>query len=128
MNINELTVGQVKEISELLNAQNKKSNLYVRAIGKYVIVRSQNEGMNFGKVVEADETGIALADARRIWYHEPEDKSQVWYEGVANSGLGKDSKISSAVSMKVIVEDYSMTFCTDKAIKSLLEFKSHEQN
>ena len=101
-------------------------DLYSRYIGKYVIVRSRSEGINSGYVVAADSTGVILREARRLWYHKPGGKSS-WYEGVANHGLHPDSKISDPVMEKAIIEDYSMTLCTQESIESIKAFKSHEQ-
>ena len=129
MNIDELTLGQIKEIQSAINiGQQKQSSLFSDIIGKYVIVRTRNEGINAGFVERADETGIILKDARRIWYHRPADTNLSWYEGVSRSGLSSDSKISCVVEKKIIVEDYSITLCTEEASKNIQEFKSHEQS
>lgn len=128
ININDLTIGQVKEISGMLNSSTPtKTNLYERYIGKPVLVRSRNEGVNFGFVVAVDETGVILKDARRLWYHKPADTSQSWYEGVANTGLSSDSKIAPPVGEKAIIENYSITTCNICAVKSITEAPSHEQ-
>jgi len=129
MNINELTIGQVKEVTSLLNdnVANNKSDLYSRYIGKYVICRSRNEGVNAGKVVALDETGVILEDARRLYYHRPADQNISWYEGVSNSGLSNDSKVSTPRE-KLIVENYSLTVCTADAEKSIRNAKDYEQN
>jgi hypothetical protein len=97
-------------------------------IGKYAIIRSRNEGINAGEIVAADHTGIVLKNARRIWYHRPADKSESWYEGVANHGLSKDSKVSGAVIQKAIIEDYSVTLCTEVARQSIESAVSHAQS
>lgn len=97
-------------------------------IGEKVIVRSRNEGINAGIVELADETGVVLINCRRIWYHKPKDKNLSWYEGVAETGLSDTSKVSGTVSKKVIIEDYSMTKCTEKAFKSIMELKPNAQN
>ena len=99
-----------------------------RMIGKNVIVRSRNEGINAGTVVLADGTGVELKNCRRIWYHRPKEKALSWYEGVAVSGLSDDSKVSGTVSQKIIIEDYSMTECTDDAFKSIMEKTPNAQN
>src|SRR5690554_2953788 len=99
-----------------------------RMIGKQVIVRSRNEGINAGVVVLADETGIELKDARRIWYHKPKDKKLSWYEGVAVSGISADSKVSGTVPTKVIVEDYSIIVCDKEAFKTIMELNPNAQN
>lgn len=128
MDINDLTIGQVRELSALIQSGGGKSEICGWHIGKYAIVRSRNEGINAGVVIAADGTGIVLGEARRIWYHRPADNGQSWYEGVANTGLRSDSKISAPVSEKIIVENYSITVCTADAEKSIREFPSHAQS
>ena len=130
MNIDDLTIGEAKELASLFGGNNSKlqSQLGSHLIGEYVIVRTRNEGLNCGYIKALDETGIILTEARRIWYHKPKDTKQSWYEGVANSGLSSDSKISSIVSEKIIFEDYSITVCSKIGAKSLQEHESHEQN
>lgn len=105
---------------EIVNFTGEES-VASRMIGKPVIVRSRNEGINAGIVVVADETGVELRDCRRIWYHKPKDVKLSWYEGVATSGLSDDSKVSGTVERKVIIEDYSMTLCKEKAFASIME-------
>jgi hypothetical protein len=98
MNINDLTIGQAKELSELFGGQaDKKSNMLSSYIGKYVICRSRNEGINAGIVQDIDETGVVLQDARRLYYHKPANKEVSWYEGVAKYGISEDSKVGTAV-------------------------------
>jgi hypothetical protein len=107
----------------LNNTKNK--NLTDRLIGEYVICRSRNEGINAGYLVDADETGCVLSEARRLWSHEPQ-KNASWYEGVALYGLSENSKISVKAPEKTIIEDYSLTLCTPEAKKSIEEFEAHE--
>jgi hypothetical protein len=102
--------------------------LATRMIGKKVIVRTRNEGINIGIVVLADETGVELSNCRRIWYHRPKDKNLSWYEGVAMTGLSDDSKVSGTVDRKIIIEDYSMTECADEAFSSIMEKTPNGQN
>ena len=127
VNIDEMTYGELKQIANLFN-KSESSNLLNDAVGKYVIVRSKNEGINAGVVKAADETGIILSDARRIWYHKPKDKKLSWYEGVAESGLSSDSKVSGVVSEKTIIEDYSITRCSAISELSIRDIKANEQN
>ena len=105
-----------------------EESIATRMIGKKVIVRSRNEGINAGVVVLSDETGVELKDCRRIWYHKPKDKALSWYEGVAVTGLSDDSKVSGTVSQKIIIEDYSMTECTDMAFDSIMEKTPNAQD
>ena len=126
MDIDKMTIGEFKELAKLFNGGSSKS-LYDEYIGKYVICRSRNEGINAGKVIAVDETGVVLEDARRLWYHKPLNKNVSWYEGVATSGLGEGSRIGCPIT-KVIAEDYSLTICNAEAEKSLREAVSNEQS
>lgn len=127
MNINKLKIGDLKKIEKLINTPSKQSELSACMIGKYVIVRSRNEGINAGTVKEADRTGVVLSNARRIWYHKPAKNTESWYEGVANHGLSSDSKISGTVAEKAIIEDYSMTLCSETAQQSIESAAAHAQ-
>ncbi len=128
MNIDSLTIGEVKQLSSLLNTNSAvSSDLYQDFIGKYVICRTRNEGVNAGRVVRLDETGVVLENSRRLYYHKPLNKNVSWYEGVAQSGLSNNSKVGAAVT-KIIVEDYSLTLCTKTAEKSISKAKDNEQS
>jgi hypothetical protein len=128
MTIDNLTLGDIKELISLFGgkAAADKQPLGNQYIGKYVIVRSRNEGVNAGIVLELDETGVILEEARRLYYHKPISKSVSWYEGVALEGLSVDSKVG-ANSTKLIIEDYSLTICTKKAEKSIRGAAIYEQ-
>ena len=126
MNLDDLTIGEAKQLANMFN-KSESSNILSDVIGKYVIVRSRNEGINAGVVKAADETGIILTEARRIWYHKPKNKKLSWYEGVAKTGLSSDSKVSGSVDEKAIIESYSITFCTKEAEASIREISAHEQ-
>ena len=91
---------------------------------KAVIVRTKNEGVNCGKVIQADDTGVVIEDARRLYYHKPKDENVSWYEGVAETGLSSDSKISGVVSLKYIIEDYSLTVCSKEAEENLRNYEA----
>lgn len=125
MDINDLTIGQAKELASMFGSQ-PMGDVYSGLVGKYVIVRSRNEGINAGKVVAADATGIKLNYCRRLWYHKPKEASQSWYEGVANTGVSSDSKLSHPVPEKVIAEAYSATECSEAARTSIEGAKGHE--
>jgi len=127
MEINEMKLGDLLKISSLFNDNQKQSNLLDRYVGKYVICRTRNEGINAGEVVALDDTGVILKNARRLYYHKPLDKTISWYEGVAVSGISKDSKIGAPVE-KAIIEDYSLTICSELAKLSIIGAKNNEQN
>jgi hypothetical protein len=105
--------------------ENPLPNAYA---GKFVIVRSRNEGINAGTLKAADKTGCILENCRRLWSHRPKDKGLSWYEGVAMSGIAPGHRVSGTVLSKVIVENYSLTLCTEDAAKSIMEEKPNAQS
>lgn len=118
-NIEDLTISQLRELQGLFGGESaQKANAIEHAIGKYVICRSVNEGVNAGFLVAADGTGCHLKDARRLKTHMPEEGA--WYESVALTGLKYDESVVSAPAPeKFIIEDYSLTVCTAEAAKSI---------
>jgi hypothetical protein len=128
MNLEDLTLKQLKDVATLFNNKDKSNDILQQYVGRYVIVRTRNEGVLCGVVKNLDNTAIILKETRRLFYHEPKDKSTSWYEGVSQSGLSENSKISCCVEEKAIIEDYSITLCTIEAEKSLRTHKSHAQN
>jgi len=128
MNIDDMTIGAARKLSNMFNTnQTNKASIYTRYIGEYVICRTRNEGVNAGKVVNLDDTGVVLEDARRLYYHRPIKENVSWYEGVAKYGVSDDSKLGVEAE-KLIVEDYSLTLCTKEAEESIRGAKNHEQS
>ena len=129
MNINDLTIGQAKELACMFgsNTSTQQSSIRDEYVGKYVICRSRNEGINAGKVLSLDDTGVVLEDARRLYYHKPLNKNISWYEGVAVSGISADSKVGEPVN-KIISEDYSLTLCSESSELSIRAAKTNEQS
>lgn len=120
MNVEQLA--KAIEIMKLLDGteenSSNKTSMYDTYIGKYVICRTSNEGINFGLVEDLNSSGVILKECRRLHYHKPKDPSLSWYEGVAESGLHNDSKISGN-STKLISENYSLTLCSESAVLSI---------
>lgn len=131
INIDDLTLGQIKQIQALTQGAvastppTSGSPNFSKVHGKYVIARTRNAGVIFGRVVEADYGYLHLVEARRLWRLISKDKSQSWYEGVATSGLDEESKVSSE-SDRHIVEDYEIVICSETAVASIKGFKTNE--
>jgi hypothetical protein len=83
MNINELTIGQAKELAALFAGDTKE-----RAhpfVGKYVIARCYSAGVHAGEVVSVDGENVLLKDSRRLWSWKA--KEGIALSGVAQSGI-----------------------------------------
>ena len=119
MNIDELTIGQAKEVGTLvggMQGQNKET-LTGGMIGEKVIIRTYSAGVWFGTLSEKSGKEVVLTDARRMWR---------WWatESISLSGCAlygikqEESKIVAPVS-KVWLEAIEIISCTDVAIQSI---------
>ena len=90
-------------------------------IGKKVIVRGNNSGVEFGTLVAQEGQEVTLENARRIWYWEgAASLSQLAMEGTAKP---QECKFTVYVDSITILDAIEIIPCTDKAIKSIEEVK-----
>ena len=118
MNINDLKLGELKEINALFCAgKEQKSEGLNCMIGKKVIVRTYSAGVWFGTLEQKDRNEVILANARRMW--------QWWAkEGISLSSVSvngikhEKSKIAEPVEA-VWLEAIEIIPCTESAITSI---------
>jgi len=84
MNLNDMTIGQAKELAALFSASAPQSKPHP-FIGKYVIARCYSAGVHAGTVVSVDGENVILSDSRRLWSWKAQDG--VALSGVAQTGL-----------------------------------------
>lgn len=117
MNIDDLTLGQIKEIQNLLGSRNNDSPGLNRMIGQKVIIRTYSAGVWFGKLAEKSGNEVILNDARRMWAWWAEEGISL--SSVSVNGIKQEkSKIAEAVK-SVWLEAIEIIPCTDKAISSI---------
>lgn len=121
-----MEISKLIDLLNLLNLGNSEqkptvSDMYQAYVGKAVLIRDRNEGINLGVVAEIDATGVRLKDAQRLHHFVSKDKSLSWYEGVALSGLDAEkSRISPMVEEKLIISpNFSATLVSDEALKQM---------
>ena len=118
MNINELTIGQAKELSNLLNNKTQNEGLNSH-LGEKVIVRTYSAGVFFGKLIEKSGTEVILEDARRLYRFWA--KKSISLSGVAVYGINQDkSKICPRIKRQWL-DAIEIISLTETAIKSLEE-------
>ena len=118
MNINELTIGEAKELAKLFGGVSSQSPTGCNSmIGKKCIVRTFSAGVHYGEVAEKDGKEIILKNARRLWYWKTSNKG-ISLSEVANSGLAKDSKVCEAVEA-IWLEAVEIIPCTKESIKNI---------
>ncbi len=87
-------------------------------VGKYVIVRCRDAGVHAGVLVAHQGREALLADSRRLWYWKAA-KGAKFLSGVANHGLGEDSKIGEVLARLHLTETCEIILCTSKAEASI---------
>ena len=96
MNIDDLTLTQIKEISATVNSQqcsDKPQSKPHPFIGKHVIARCYSAGVHAGIVVSVDGDTAILKDSRRLWSWKAKDG--IALSGVAQNGIESNSKVDT---------------------------------
>ena len=116
MNINDLTIGQAKEMAGLFN--NTSSHIGINTmIGKKVIVRTYSAGVWFGELTEKSGAEVIVKNARRLWRWKA--VASISLSAVALYGINQSqSKIVEAVP-EIWLEAIEITPCTAKSIESI---------
>jgi len=117
MNIEDLTLGQIKEIQSLPNYSENHTKSLNEVVGEKAIIRTYSAGVWFGIVSQKDGNEVILTNARRMWrWH---TKQSISLSSCAIHGINHDkSKIAEPVS-KVWLEAIEIISCTNKAIESI---------
>lgn len=96
MNINDLTIGQAREIASLFSTTNVVKNVGEQYIGKYVIIRTYSAGVWFGVLSEKAGSEVILTSARRMWRWKAAESISL--SAVAKFGINNsESKIAVSV-------------------------------
>ena len=114
MNINDLTIGQAKELAAMFSHNQNTSAGLNCMIGKKVIIRTYSAGVWFGELEQKDRNEVILRDARRMWVWWA--KEGISLSSVAIHGIKQDkSKIVEAVAA-VWLEAIEIIPCEQQAI------------
>lgn len=119
MNIDDLTLKQIKEIQSLnLGNNSNQSNGGIQyGLGKSVIIRTHSAGVWFGTLSQKAGNEVVLTNARRLWRWWA--KESISLSGVANFGIIEEkSKIAPAVE-GVWLEAIEIIPTTEIATKSI---------
>lgn len=117
MNINDLTIGQAKELAAMFGQKQSESNGLNCMIGKKVIIRTHSAGVWFGTLDQKDGDEVILRNARRMWLWWAEEGislSSVSVHGIKN----EKSRIAESID-SVWLGAIEIIPCTDTAINSI---------
>lgn len=122
MNIDELTLGQIKEIKSLkINDENTSNHI---GFGEYVIVRTYSAGVFAGILGSRHGNKIVLKNCRRLWKWK--SLKGISLSEVAQYGLCQnESKICCVEPWKVL-EDIEISPCSSKSRESIEGAKTYE--
>jgi hypothetical protein len=123
MNIDDLTLGQIKQIQSLLG-ERKNSEGLDYPTGKKCIVRTYSAGVWFGEIAQKAGNEVIVKNARRMWQWWAAESISL--SAVAIHGIDPTkSKICEAVD-SVWLEVIELIPATDKAIASIESAKNVE--
>lgn len=117
INIEELTIGQAKELATLFNAPQQPQTGLNSMLGKKCVVRTYSAGVWFGEIAEKSGNEVILKNARRMWYWYAAES--VSLSAVALHGINQTkSKIVAAVP-EVWLEAIELIPASNKAATSI---------
>lgn len=118
MNIDELTIGQAKQLASLFSvASENKCKTLNGMIGKKVIIRTYSAGVHFGTLADKSGNEVILTNARRMyrWWA----AESISLSAVAVHGVNADkSKIVEPVP-SIWLEAIEIIPCSDVAASSI---------
>lgn len=115
MNINDLTIGQAKELAALFGGNEVAPPS--PHIGKKCIIRTYASGVHFGELVAQSGRQVELKNARRLWRWDAAPHGISLSEVAKYGPAGSRSKICSVVDEMSILDGLEVIPCTDEAIK-----------
>jgi hypothetical protein len=123
MNINDLTLGQLKEIAAMMNAKipQPTQNPTHPFVGKYVIARCYSAGVHSGFVRSVDGDTCILTDSRRLWSWKAKDG--IALSGVAQTGVKEGCKIDVPNPEIYLTGICELIPCSDVSKESIRDFK-----
>ena len=117
MNINDLTIGQAKELANIFGNQHQSTAGLTAMIGKKCVVRTYSAGVWFGEIAEKSNNEVIVKNARRMWQWYAADSISL--SGVALYGIKHDRSRIAPVVDSVWLEAIELIPATEKAIASI---------
>jgi len=115
MNLDELTLGQVKELRTIFGEGHTVTAKH-QDIGKKVIIRTYSAGVHFGELVSKDSDEVILKNSIRIWqWFGAASLSQLAMEGTSKPSECKFAMAVDSITLKMI----EIIPCTQTAIESI---------
>lgn len=123
MNINDMTIGQAKELATMFASTSQPQSASLNSmIGKQVIIRTYSAGVWFGVLSEKSGNEVIISSARRMWRWFAAESISL--SAVALHGIKEDnSQIAEAVPF-VWLEAIEIIPCSEKAAAQIVGAKN----
>ena len=119
MNIEELTLGQLKEINNSFSSSS--GSLQSPMIGKYVLCRGHSCGVHAGELVSQVGDNVILKNSRRLWSWGSD--GGIALSGVAQLGMSSGKKIDTLNPIIHLTGIIETILCSDKSRQSINDYK-----
>ena len=118
MNIEDLTIKQIRELQSLISAPQSVDKGGIQyQIGKKVIIRTYSAGVWYGTLSQKEGKEVVLTDARRLWRWWAAESISL--SGVANFGIKQDKSQIAPKVEGVWLEAIEIIPTTETAQKSI---------
>ena len=121
MNIDDLTIGQARELAALFSADSTAVRIDAHLVGKPVVIRTYSAGVHIGILAERNGPEVRLTDTRRLWKW----TGAFTLSEVASNGV-KTAKMPVAQGEIILTECIEIIPMSSSAWKQLSEIKPHE--
>lgn len=120
MDINNMTIGQARELAAIFGGHSDDAKPFTPHIGKRCIIRTYASGVHFGTVVAQSGRQVELAYARRLWkWHSVEGIS---LSDVAMTGIDhSESHVCATVPAITITDALEIIPTTGIAANSITD-------
>lgn len=103
MNIDDLTIKQVKEIAAMVSGSSACNDTFTPHVGKKCVVRTYASGVHFGTVIAQSGRQVELANSRRLWKWHANDGISL--SEVAMTGIDASKSRICAVVDSITITD-----------------------
>ena len=124
MNINDLTIGQAKELSSIFSTSTTTDSSCDFAVGRYVIVRCRDAGVHAGVLVSKKGRSCVLKEARRLGYWKAKKGS--FLSAVAKYVIDTASKVGCEVDIE-LTENCEIIVCSAESEKTIRDQESYNE-
>ena len=122
MNIDDLTLGQLKEIAgmKIIAEKNTHERCVHSSVGKICIMRGTASGIHVGTVEEVSNANVTLSSSRRLWGWKA--KKHFTLSSVAIHGISEEhSRVSETLPVIFISDACELIPCSPEAIKTIFD-------